>query len=382
MTSKVLKSALIAVILISSTGLTACGGKKLTPNLIAPVSTTPATDTLLPEPTPDYGYNDNAATAPVQAAPNAQIGSFLVDQATFINDWQAKGIAVAGGSIYLSASDTKGLSKKGTIIKMNSSDGKGWKDLGSKYLGISHPIAATVEGITISGGSIIAVGAAGVYTVDASSGSIKTVKSAGGKDVTSGAGSIYIASGTLEKTDASASSRVPLTGVPSVTGGVGSDNLGNVYVVSGTTIKKADTTGNATDVITSDLSNPIDVAVDSRAGDIYVLDANMIKRFNGNGQLLATFSSGATKPVSIAVDEAGAVYIADWGTTNKDSKVLKFAAALADSNNMSASGGGYGDYSSSGSGYNYGNSSSGSGDYSTYSSTKKPTTTTTNPRKK
>lgn len=381
MTSKVLKSALIAMILISSTGLTACGGKKLTPNLIAPVSTTPAVDTL-PATTPDYGYNDSASTAPVQAAPNAQIGSFLVDQA-LLNQWQAKGIAVAGGSIYLSASDTSGLSKKGTVIKMNSSDGKGWKDLGSKYLGLSHPIAATVEGITISGGSIIAVDTAGkVYSVDASSGSVKTIKAAGGKDVTSGAGSIYIASGTLEKTDASASSRVPITGVPSVTGGVGSDNLGNVYVVSGTTIKKADTTGNATDVITSDLSNPIDVAVDSRAGDIYVLDANMIKRFNGNGQLLATFSSGATKPVSIAIDEAGAVYIADWGTTNKDSKVLKFAAALADSNNMSASGGGYGDSSSSGSGYNYGNSSSGSGDYSTYSSTKKPTTTTTNPRKK
>ncbi len=370
-TSKVLKSTLITMILLSSTGLTACG-KKITPSLVtAPVITQPQ-DEYLPEPTPDYGYNDNVSIAPVQAPPNAQVGSFLVDT-DFLNDWQAKGISVVGGSIYLTAADTKGLSKKGTVIKMNSSDGKGWKDLGTKYLGFSHPIASTVEGVAVSGGTIIAVDPSGkVYTVDASSsGSVKTLKSGGGKDVTSGAGSIYISNTTVEKTDSSATSRIPLVSIPSVTGGLGSDNLGNVYAVSGTTIKKADPSGQATDVITSDLSSPIDVAVDSRAGDIYVLDATMIKRFNVNGQLLSTFSSGATKPVGIAVDESGALYIADWGTTNKDSKVIKFAAALADSTNMGSP------YASSGSGYDYGSSTS--GDYSTYSSTKK--TTTTNPRK-
>jgi len=370
-TNKILKSTLITLVLISSTSMTACS-KKLNPAALtpAPALQAPIDDTL---PAPDYSYDErnNLAAAP-QATPNAQVGSFLVDQATF-NQWQARGIAVSGGSIYLTASDTSGLSKKGTVVKMNSSDGKGWKDLGSKYLGLSHPIDATVEGITVNGGSIMAVDSAGkVYTVDASNGTVKTLKTGGGKDIASGAGSIYIANGTVEKTDSSASSRMPVQGIPSVTGGVGADNLGNIYAVSGTTIKKGDVTGQVTDIITSDLLTPLDVAVDSRAGDIYVLDGAMIKRFNSNGQLLVTFASGATKAVGIAIDESGAVYVADAGTTHKDSKVLKFAAALTDSGNMNTS------YTGSSSGYNYGSQSS--GDYSTYSSTRK-TTTTTNPRK-
>lgn len=371
--SKILKSTLITLVLVSSTGLTACGKKLTTPIAPMPATTAPSIDDL---PAPDYSYDErDTYSAPVQqATPNAQVGSFLVDQA-LLNQWQARGIAVSGGSVYVTAADTSGLSKKGTVIKMNSSDGKGWKDLASKYLGISHPIDATVEGIAINGGNIIAVDSAGkIYSVDASNGSVKTLKTGGGKDIAAGAGSIFIANGTVEKTDSSASSRMPFQGIPSVSGGVGADNMGNVYAVSGTTIKKGDPSGMATDIITTDLTMPIDVAVDSRAGDIYVLDSNMIKRFNSNGQILTTFSCGASKPVGIAVDEAGAVYIADAGTSHKDSKVIKFAAALTDSTNMGTNSGYNSGYDS---GYNYGSSTS--GDYSTYSSTKK--TTSTNPRK-
>lgn len=376
MNNKILKSTLVTLVLISSTSMTACN-KKLSPiAATTPIATTPAVDDL---PAPDYSYDerDTFSAPAAQATPNAQVGSFQVDQA-LLNQWQARGLAVSGGSIYITAADTNGLSKKGTVIKMNSSDGKGWKDLASKYLGISHPIDATVEGIAVNGGNIIAVDTAGkIYSVDASNGSVKTLKTGGGKDIAAGAGSIFIANGTVEKTDSSASSRMPFQGIPSVSGGVGADNMGNVYAVSGTTIKKGDPSGMATDIITSDLTMPIDVAVDNRAGDIYVLDSNMIKRFNSNGQILSTFSSGATKPVGIAVDESGAVYIADAGSSYKDSKIVKFAAALTDSTNMGTNSS-YG--SSTNSGYNYGSSTSGSGDYSTYSSTKK-TTTTTNPRK-
>lgn len=370
-TNKVLKSALITLILVSSTGLNGCG-KKLT---VQPMTTpSPTQNDILPDPSTDYGYNDNSSySTPTQQAPNAQVGSFPVDD-DFFNSWQARGIAVAGGSIYVTAADTSGLSKKGTVIKMSAADGKSWKNLGSKWLGISHPMDATVEGLTVNGGNIIAVDPSGkIYSVDASTGTVKTLKTGGGKDVAASAGSIYISSGTVEKTDSSASSRLPITGIPSVTGGIGSDNLGNVYAVSGTTIKKSDPSGQqVTDVITSDLSSPIDVAVDNRAGDIYVLDATMIKRFNVNGQLLSTFSSGASKPVGIAIDEGGALYVADAGATYKESKVFKFAASTADSTNMGTS------YDSGSSGYNYGSSTS-SGDYSTYTATKN--TTTANTRK-
>jgi hypothetical protein len=57
---------------------------------------------------------------------------------------------------------------------MNSTNGKNWKDLGSAWLGLSHPIGATVQGLTVAGSTIIAVDTSGKsYTVDASKGNVK-----------------------------------------------------------------------------------------------------------------------------------------------------------------------------------------------------------------
>ncbi len=371
---KKLSRAFIATfVLASSLSMTACGNR-----LKASTAANPSTVPSVPDefnnsaPVSEDLYAPSAEEQrPIpNSAPNVSSGSFLVDQ-TYLNDWQAKGIAVSGGMIYLTASDTLGFSKKGTFLKMNSSDGKGWKNIGSTLFGARHPMDSTVEGLAVNGGTLIAVDSAGkVYTVETSGSNLKVIKTAGGKDIAAGAGSIYIANGAVEKTDVSATSRAPIANM-SASGGVGSDNLGNVYAVSGVSIKKADATGQVIDVVTTDLSSPSDVAVDSRNGDMYVLDATMIKRFNSTGQLLISFASGATKPVGIAVDESGAVYVADFGTSNKDSKVLKFSASI-DAQMSSSSVG-------SSSGYNYGSSSSGSSDYSTYSSTKK--TITTNPRK-
>lgn len=369
MNRKRISKALIAsLVLISSVSMTACNKSRMQPSQATPATNTPnvgedfnrdasSGDLDLYEPI------NSQPPAPINAAPNVQSGSFKVDQSTLTSQWQAKGIAVSGGFIYVSAADNSGLFKKGTVIKMNASDGKAWKSLGSTLGGLRHPMDATVEGVTVNGSTVVAVDSAGkVYTLDAANGGVKVIKAAGGKDVASGAGSIYIANGMVEKTDTSATSRSPVPSL-SASGGICSDNLGNVYAVSGVTVKKADTTGQVIDVVTTDLSSPTDVAVDSRNGDLYVLDATMIKRFNSTGQIMSTFSSGATKPVGIAVDEAGGLYVADFGTTHKDSKVIKFSASV-DSPVAAAS---------TTNGYNYGSSSSGSSDYSTYSNTKKTT---------
>lgn len=365
-TRNVSKALIASLVLLSTLSMTACKGR-MQPSQVTPASTAPSPGDNFNDgsaPTSDDLYSPSAMQQKpvIAAAPNASSGSFLVDQA-FLNQWQAKGIAVSGGSIYVTASDASGLSKKGTVIKMNSSDGKSWKDLGGSLGGLRHPMDATVEGLALNGATIVAVDSAGkVYTLDASNGGVKVIKASGGKDVAAGAGSIYIAGGTVEKTDASATARTPIAGlIPS--GGVSSDNLGNVYAVSGNTVKKADSSGQVMDVITTDLNGPSDVAVDSRNGDLYVLDSTMIKRFNSTGQLLVSFASGATKPVGIAVDESGAVYVADFGATYKDSKVFKFAAS-ADAQVST---------SSTMNGYSYGASSSGSSDYSTYSNTKTST---------
>ncbi len=383
--NKNFKAGIAILMIISSMSLTACGKKLAAINPVPVATSAPTQSEILPDPyastTPTF---NNSSTS--TGTPNAQVGNFKVDQATF-SDWQAKGIAVTGGTIYLSVSDVKGLSQKGSIVKMNSSDGKGWKDIGTAYLGLSHPIAKTVEGIAVLGGNIVAVdpSSSKTYLVDATKGGVKTLSSAGGKDVAAGGGSLFIAGTTVDKTDSSVSSRTPMNGL-TATAGVGADNQGNVYAVSGVTIKKADTTGQVQDIVTTDLSTPIDVAADSRNGDIYVLDGTMVKRFSSSGQLIVNFSSGAGVPVAIAIDEAGAVYVADKGASNTDSKVIKFAASLADSNSGTSSynNSSYGNNSNSSySNYSNGSSSSNSsyGSYSAPQKTAPKATTATNSRK-
>jgi len=361
----------ISLVLLTTT-LNACG-KKLSP--ITPMPSTPSQpvssipDDFYNSPDNNNGINNNFPSVPT-AVPNTQAGTFKVDQ-DLAHSWQAKGIAVNGGTIYVTASDSNGLSKKGTVIKMNASDGKNWKDLASSFLGMRHPMDSTVTGLAISGGTILAGDStAKMYVVDASKGSVKTVKNAGGLDVAAAAGSFFIANGTVERTDAGASSRNPIPNV-SVTGGIGADAMGNVYAVSGNTIKKVDVNSQVTDIITTDLVAPIDVAIDNRNGDIYVLEQAMIKRFSTNGQLLSQFSNGSSKPVGIAVDETGCLYVADSGTSKADSKVVKFSASI-DANNNTAMGN-FGYQNNYGTGYN---NMSNMNSYSSYSNTRNTTTAT------
>lgn len=258
---------------------------------------------------------------------NAQVGTFLADQ-SMVNDWQAKGIAVVGGAIYLSVFDNKSNEKKGSIIKMNSSDGKAWKEIGSSLVEPKHTISENVQGLAVSGSTVIAVDSTSkVYTLDSSKGSIKITNGIGGKDISIGSGNIFISNEFVGKYSLETSLITPIKDM-NVTAGIGADNLGNVYSVSGNIIKKADTTGQVEDIITNDLWNPIDVAINNRNGDIYVLESTMIKRFNTNGQLLSSFPNGAIKASSIAVDESGSVYVADTATSNKTSKIVKFGASI------------------------------------------------------
>ena len=326
-TKKSFKIGMALLFAVASVNLAGCG-KRINPTAAALLTQPSAAPQQIYDPAPSYNdyYPNNTLEAVAPAVPNTQSGSFKVDQSTF-SSWQAKGIAAAGGTIYLTVADTKGIMQYGTIVKMNSTDGKGWKNIGTGTLGLTHPIGKTVQGIAISGSTLIAVDSSSkVYTLDISNNKVKTNKAVGGIDVAAGGGSVFIANGTVAKTDTSASSSTPINGL-SASGGVGADNQGNGYAVNGNTIKKVDMSGMVQDVITSDLTAPVDVASDSRNGDIYVLEQSMIKRFNLNGQLLCSFSSGASKPVAITVDESGCVYVADAGSSNKDSKVIKFAAS-------------------------------------------------------
>lgn len=348
--SKTLKSALVALVAFSSFGLASCAGRVPAGGIKASAapSVSPADFNA---PTNNNYLQENAAPV-IQAVANAQIGTVPV------TGWQAKGIAVSGGTMYVSAfGPVKLVFTAGTVLKI-SSDGK-VKDFATGFLGTTHPIAKTVEGISISGSTLFVADASAMYTVDATSGKVTTVKGSGGKDVAATASGVFVANGSVDKADSKLGSRSPVAGL-SATGGVGADSTGNVYAVSGNTIKKADTSGQVTDIVTTELAAPIDVAVDNRNGDLYVLEQSEVKRFNSSGSLLVKFPSGATTPSAIAVDESGMIYVADTGTSKKDSKIIKFSASTDNASSSSSSSSM--SYSSSG-----GSTSISSVDYSAYS---------------
>lgn len=254
---------------------------------------------------------------------NSQIGTLKVDQ-DFFNQWQAKGIAAAGGTVYLTVADNTSLFKKGSIIRMDTSSGKNWKNIGSTWLGLRFPLDKTIQGIAISGTNLVAIDSKGsMYNVENSK-KVKSFKTGAGTDIAVGAGTIYIANGTgVEKADSSGQGRTAIANL-SITGGIGTDKQGNLYAVSGSGVKKVDTNMQVTDVVTQGVSNGIDVAVDDVNGFIYVLENSEIKRFTNTGVLTASFGNGAIKATSIATDELGNLYVADEGKDYKTSKVVKF----------------------------------------------------------
>lgn len=261
------------------------------------------------------------------ASPNKQIAAFKVDQDSFLNQWQAKGIDVSNGTIYITAIDVKSLIKKGTVIKM-STTGEGWKDIASTLLGLRHPLNSTARGLAMtSSGSILVVDEkSGLYSVD-SSGKVTTSQADGATDVASGGSTSWIYSVRgLEKSDDTGASRSPISGVPA-TGGIGADAQGNAYVPVQGTIVKVPPTGKPTTLIRDYLHAPTDVAIDPRNGDVYVLDGGEIKRYDKNGEFVVSFGSSALDPVAIDLDEDGSLFVADFARDSKSSQIIKFEAA-------------------------------------------------------
>jgi hypothetical protein len=255
---------------------------------------------------------------------NIQLKTFKVDQ-DLLNQWQATSLSVAAGTIYVAVTDTKNVFKKGSIISMDAESGKTWKNIGSTWLGLRYPIDQTIHGIAASGSNLVAVDTKGVlYNVENKK-KINVVKSGPGTDVAVGAGVIFIANGSsVEKAEASGEGRTIIPNV-SISGGIATDSRGNLFAISGTTIKMIDSSMSISDVVTDGINNGIDLAVDDKNGFIYVLETGGIKRFTTQGVLVASFGNGATKPVSISVDEMGNVYVADEGKDYKESKIIKFA---------------------------------------------------------
>lgn len=273
------------------------------------------------------------------ANPNKQLGSFKVDQDLF-NQWQARGVTASGGQIYIAAVDISRVFRKGTVLRMDAG-GSSWKNISKKFLGLYHPMKSTIQGIT-KGNSVLVVDEKNAfYIVDPESGKVQKVKADGALDVAAGGGQVYLYSTRgIERTDESGNARTAINGI-TPTGGVGADKDGNGYAIQDDKIMKIDTKGDVKTIVSAHLDRPTDVAIDNRHGDIYVLDVGRIKRFTKDGEFVVGFESGAEEPTAIDLDEEGNLYISDFGTNHRNSRIIKFepatqAATLPTSDDSSA----------------------------------------------
>jgi len=273
-------------------------------------------------------------------------GSFKVDQDSYLpgglldsflpskNQWRASGIAAVGSDLLVTASDASGLFKKGTVILMNGETGQDWKDLGSKWLGATYPMNYDVKGITFDAdGQIYATSMKDFVYVLAQPTFTVEKFSAG---IVDGIDIAVIASGTvvvattsgLKKfsTSSSFTSSTDFGQGVAPTGGICADIVGNLYVVSSNSIKKVDSNGAVSTVINDVGAVPIDVAV-SDSERIFVLTSSGIKLYSSNGSLVKTFAQGETaSPVAIT-NSGEDIFVADAGTSYKDSKVLRYSTA-------------------------------------------------------
>ena len=291
-----------------------------------PTATPAVTSTASPTSSASPAVEESAA--PEFATGGYEVSANFKTDRDFLNQWQAVGVAVKGNTLYVSAVDAKGfltsLTKKGTVIKMDSSSGNEWKDLGSSLL-VLHPIKPTVTGIAVDkSNNIFSVDSAEyIYSLYAPKYSVKKAKAAAGAmDIVSEGSYLFVATGSgLKKYSSDLTGGSTFSDL-NFTGGIGSDGLGNIYGVCGTVIKKIDANGNSVDAV-ANVESAIDVAADKN-GNVFVLTDNGVNKYT-NGQLVAIFGVGTyTDPTSIAIDESNSVYVADKGTSDKDSKIVKY----------------------------------------------------------
>lgn len=252
----------------------------------------------------------------------AYANAFLPDR----NQWQAVGVAVSGSDLFISALDKSGLMKKGTIIKMNASSGQNWKNLGSAWLGTRHPMDATVKGVAVDTSGNIYAGDSTtlLYGLKAPGYSVTKINSGfPSNDIAFFNGNVIISTSSgLKKTDSTLSS--PSDFVPGITSSsaIGTDNSGNLYVVSGNEIKKVTSSG-AVSTVVKGVSGAIDVT--GIGTDIFVLTSEGINMYNKSGKLLGNFGYGDFVGAQSIASDSKNIYVVDSGSSSKDSMVLVYS---------------------------------------------------------
>ncbi len=270
---------------------------------------------------------------PLVAQSTSKIGAIVGAYLPSSDKWQAVGIASSGASVYLSSVGTSNFAfSSGTVISINSETGGDIKKVGSTLLGTRNPLSKEVRGISIdAAGKIFGVDGKFLYVIDKpSSVTITDAGLSGAIDTAvTGASLVVATSSGLKKYDPSTlTGKAPVTGTDfgkiSPTGGIGTDKDGNVYVVAGSIIKKITPTGETTDVI-KDATGAVDVAVDS-SNRICVLSKDSVVAYDNTGKKITSFGGEFVDGRAITTSGSN-LYVADFGTSYKDSKVVIYAGS-------------------------------------------------------
>lgn len=252
---------------------------------------------------------------------------------SMFSDWQATGITVSSGQVYITASDRLGVSKKGTILTWT---GDKWQDVGASRIAVpllnkvslGHKLNNTVRGIAADGmGNVAAVEAAG-HIGYLAGGKLKEIVGgpSGLLDVVAANNVFYVSLGNqIRRMAADMASSDAIVSNLTLTGGMGTDRQGNFYAINQGSVVKITLAGEVTPIV-GYVPNPVDVAVTSK-GHVLVLTSTAIEEFDAAGQPVRSFGAGQIiNGAAITVDESDRIYVADSGTSKKDSQVLAFAA--------------------------------------------------------
>lgn len=274
--------------------------------------------------------------------------SFNTDQDTF-NQWQAVNLVSDGANLYIAAVDQK-TPTKGTVIQMDTSGGS-WADIGKSFLSTitlgagGYDMEKTIQALALdNGGNLLVVDHDDrVYKMPTPDFDIQevAVSLTGASDATFANGNYFVTTSFgIEKVDTSLGMPTAFSKIkPS--GGLGTDSDGNLYVVDGMTIQKIKSSGQAQKVV-SGLEAPVDVAVNNE-GDIFVLTNTAVQWYDASGKSKGEFGQGDfIAPRAICTDAGGSVYVADFGTDHKDSKIVKYSkssggSSLGDSTDSGSS---------------------------------------------
>ncbi|MFN8672140.1 MAG: hypothetical protein U0457_08705 [Candidatus Sericytochromatia bacterium] len=277
-----------------------------------------------------YTYSDEYLLSPPStSAIGATVGAFLPS----VDKWQAVGVVSNGANIFISAVGTSNFAfSSGTVLSMNAETGKDVKKVGSTLLGTRNPLSKEVRGIGIDssnkiygtdGKNIYSVGSSLVITDSGLAGAIDTV--------VAGTSVIVATSNGIKKYDPTTlTGKAVATGTDFAkgvmpTGGMGLDKDGNLYVIAGSVVKKVTPAGEVSDIV-KDVSGAVDVAVDG-AKRICVLFADSIKAYDDKGKDITTFGSGEFAAGKALAVSGATLFVADFGTSYKDSKIVKYSIA-------------------------------------------------------